>query len=172
MNLNTQKKIIHFLFTRIKHFHYDDYWRYRSIVTNKNNKTIRLIKLYYLYKIKRMDAFNNASTGTDLNGGAFFKSPPHLPHGLNGIIIGHDTVIGKNVTIYHQVTIMHDGVVIGDNVIIGAGAKILPGCVIGNNVKIGANCVVVENIPENSTVVLPKPRIILKNNCGNNETQS
>lgn len=33
---------------------------------------------------------------------------------------------------------------------------------IGNNVKIGANCVVVEDIPDNATVVLQKPRIILK----------
>lgn len=28
--------------------------------------------------------------------------------------------------------------------------------------KIGANCVVVEDIPDNATVVLPKPRIITK----------
>ena len=33
----------------------------------------------------------------------------------------------------------------------------------GNNVKIGANCVVVEDIPDNATVVLNKPRIILNN---------
>ncbi len=33
---------------------------------------------------------------------------------------------------------------------------------IGDNVRVGANCVVVENIPNNSTVVLPKPRIIVR----------
>ena len=54
------------------------------------------------------------------------------------------------------------GTVIGDNVMLGAGSKILPGVTIGNNVKVGANCVVVEDIPDNATVVLPKPRIILR----------
>ena len=33
---------------------------------------------------------------------------------------------------------------------------------VGNNVKIGANCVVVEDIPDNATVVLNKPRIIIR----------
>ncbi|MDA1472755.1 MULTISPECIES: hypothetical protein [Bacteroides] len=45
---------------------------------------------------------------------------------------------------------------------IGAGAKILPSVTIGNNVKVGANCVVVEDVPDNCTVVLPKPRVIGK----------
>ena len=95
-------------------------------------------------------------------GGAKFKSHPLLPHGLNGIIIGHDVVVGSNCKIYQQVTIANDGnVVIGDNVVIGSGAKILKGN-IGNNVKVGANCVVVEDIPDNATVVMQKPRIILK----------
>lgn len=49
---------------------------------------------------------------------------------------------------------------IGDNVLLGAGSKVLPAVNIGNNVKVGANCVVVEDIPDNATVVLPKPRII------------
>mgnify|MGYP002474981674 CR=1 FL=1 len=43
----------------------------------------------------------------------------------------------------------------------GAGAKVLPGISIGNNVKVGANCVVIEDIPDNATVVLPRPRIIV-----------
>ena len=31
---------------------------------------------------------------------------------------------------------------------------------VGNNVRIGANCVVATDIPDNSTVVMPLPRII------------
>ena len=88
--------------------------------------------------------------------------PPLLPHGPNGIIVGHDCVIGSNCRIFQQVTIAHGNVRIGNNVMIGAGAKILPNVNIGNNVKIGANCVVVEDIPDGATVVMPKPRIILK----------
>ena len=48
---------------------------------------------------------------------------------------------------------------------IGAGAKIIGPIRIGNNVKIGANCIVVQDIPDNATVVMQKPRIILKEDC-------
>ena len=85
-----------------------------------------------------------------------------MPHGPNGIIVGHDVRIGKNVTICQQVTIMHGGGQVGDNVLIGAGAKILPGVRIGDNAKIGANCVVVEDVPAGSTCVLQKPRILMR----------
>lgn len=51
---------------------------------------------------------------------------------------------------------------IGNNVFIGAGAKLIGKIKIGNNVKIGAGCVVVTDIPDNATVVMHKPRIIIK----------
>lgn len=79
--------------------------------------------------------------------------------------------IGKDVKIMQQVTIGSNNVtkgddggapIIGDNVFIGAGAKIIGNVKIGNNVKIGAGCVVVTDIPDNATVVLNKPRIILR----------
>ena len=102
--------------------------------------------------------------GTHRNFGAQFATPPNLPHGLNGIIISHNTVIGKNSTIFHQVTIgegKNGAPIIGDNVLIGAGAKIIGKIKIGDNVKIGAGCVVSCDIPDNCTVVLEKPRIII-----------
>lgn len=49
---------------------------------------------------------------------------------------------------------------IGDRVYIGAGAKIIGGITIGNDVRIGANCIVTDDIPANSTVVMEKPRVI------------
>ena len=146
----------------IQHYNGEKYWRRRAIVVDGSNNTCHLLKLYYLLWIKRVDAHHNASMGTSLNTGAQFITSPHLPHGLNGIIVGHDAIIGRECTIFQQVTIAHGGVRIGDNVLIGAGAKILPQVTIGNNVKIGANCVVVEDIPDNATVVLPKPIIIKK----------
>ena len=104
-----------------------------------------------------MDAFNNASMGTDLGFGAHFATPPHLQHGLNGIIVSHYASIGKNAWIAQQVTIgqaINKNVApqIGDNVIIGAGAKILGDIKIGSNVTIGANAVVVSDIPDNCIV--------------------
>ena len=50
---------------------------------------------------------------------------------------------------------------IGNNVIIGAGAKIVGGGVtVGNNVKIGANVVIFEDISDDYTVVVEKPRVL------------
>ena len=46
---------------------------------------------------------------------------------------------------------------------LGAGSKILNGVTIGDNAKVGANCVVVQDIPADATCVLPKSRIIIKN---------
>ena len=148
----------------VQHYNPDKYWKRRSIVINPNNKTIIIIKLYFLYYIKRCDSYACASMGTDLNKGAYFKTVPHLPHHLNGIIISPNAKIGSNCTIFQQVTIGQSSngkaPQIGDNVLIGAGAKIIGDIIIGNNVKIGANCIVVENIPNNTTVVLNKPRIL------------
>lgn len=45
--------------------------------------------------------------------------------------------------------------------LIGAGAKIIGPVKIGNHVKIGAGCVVVMDVPDDATVVMDKPRIIL-----------
>ena len=61
--------------------------------------------------------------------------------------MGYNAVIGRNVIICQRVTIEQ-------------GAPVY----IGDNVKIGANAVVVEDIPSNSTVVMPKPRVIIRSN--------
>lgn len=151
-----------FLLQFIQHYNHRKYWRRRAIVINPANRTPVLIKLYYLYYIKKTDAYHNCSFGTNLNSGTIFEEPPILPHGPNGIIIGHDLKIGRNVRIYQQVTMAHGGSVVGDNVIFGAGSKLLEGFNVGNNVKIGANAVVVENIRDNAVVVLQKPRVIYK----------
>lgn len=153
-------KLLGYVLGSMQGFHYDKYWKRREYVINpqKGNK---LLKLYYLYWVKKVDARNHCSFGTSYNVGALFKTPPILEHGPNGIIIGHDAKIGANCSIFQQVTIAWGGVSIGDNVLIGAGSKILPGVKIGNNVKIGANAVVVEDIPDGATCVMQKPRIIM-----------
>lgn len=121
--------------------------------------------MFLLYRIKRADAFNNASLGTHLGYGARFKDVPSFPHGLYGIIVSHNAIIGANCTIFHQVTIGEGkggAPTIGDNCMIGAGAKIIGGITIGNNVKIGAGCVVVDDVPDGATVVMQKAVIIEK----------
>lgn len=113
-----------------QHYNHNKYWKYRNIVIDKNNKTNKLLKIYYLYKIKKMDAFNNASFGTHLNYGAYFMEPPELPHGIRGIFVSHNVKVGKNCRIFQQVTIGQGNggaPVIGDNCLIGAGAKVIRG---------------------------------------------
>ena len=153
-----------FVLGLVQHYNDKSYWKMREEVVNPYSRKCTLVRLWYLYRIKRSDAFANASMGTNLSSGAQFASKPILPHHLNGIIISHYAKIGKNCTIYQQVTIAQDennmAATIGDNVIIGAGAKIIGNVKIGDNVKIGANAVVTKDIPSNSTAVGVPARII------------
>lgn len=146
----------------VKGYNHEKYWRRRSKVIDPKSKTPLVVKLYYLFYIKRKDAKLHCSFGTGLNYGAQFDTPPFLPHGPHGIIVGMDVKVGSGCIIYHQVTIASGNVVIGNRVELGAGAKVLPNVTIGNNCHVGANAVVVEDMPDYSTCVLQKPRIILK----------
>lgn len=157
------ERIVMTVRSAVQHFDPYKYFRLRSKVICSGGVTP--YRLFLLFRIKRMDAFNNASLGTHLGYGARFKGVPNFPHGLYGIIVSHNAVIGENVTIYHQVTIGEGAggaPIIGDNVLIGAGAKIIGGITIGNNVKIGAGCVVVDDVPDNATVVMQKARVIYR----------
>lgn len=84
-----------------------------------------------------------------------------IGHGL-GIVIHHNAEIGDGTVIYQNVTIGVKGPKIGKNCILGTGCVILGDIRIGDNVKIGANAVVLEDIPDNCTVVGVPGRIIKK----------
>jgi|TARA_B100000085_G_scaffold283611_1_gene314676 serine O-acetyltransferase len=112
-------------------------------------------------------------TGIEIHPGAKIKSGFFIDHGM-GVVIGETTEIGQNVTIYQGVTL--GGIssnkgkrhpTISDNVIIGAGSKILGPLNIGKNTKIGANSVVIDSIPENSTVVGIPGRVVNKDFTSN-----
>ncbi len=158
--LRSDSKFGQFLFSRAKRYNHSKYWARRAIVVNPVSTASVLLKLWYLYYIKKTDDFYGCSFGTSMNSGASFATPPVLPHGPSGIFVGHDVVVGKDVTIFQQVTLAHGGSVIGDEVEFGAGSKLLAGRNVGEGARVGANCVVVEDVPANATVVLPKPRII------------
>jgi len=153
-----------FFRSAVQRYNHVKYWRYRAIVVDPNRGS-RLGDLFRLYYIKRADAFNNASMGTHRNFGAKFTKPPRLPHGLNGIIVSHNAVIGENCTIFHQVTIGEGrggAPAIGNNVLIGAGAKVIGGIRIGDNVRIGAGCTVMQDVPDNTTVIPTAPQLIIR----------
>lgn len=163
MKINPKSKFVEWVMSIVTHYNHKKYWRRRNVVVDPDNKTNILIKLYYLFYIKRVDAKWHCTFGTSLNQGSIYDSPPHFWHGPNGIIIGYNAHIGKNCIICQHVTIAQGPpTIIGDNCMLGAGCFISAGVKIGNNVKVGANAVVIEDVPDNATVVLTKPRIIVK----------
>ena len=96
---------------------------------------------------------------------------PVFPHGLSGIFMSEGACLGTDCVIFHQVTIGSNTLpgsrgqgcpTIGNNVYIGCGAKIIGNVHIGDNVRIGANCVVTQDIPANATVVLERPRVLVR----------
>ena len=125
-----------------------------------------LIRFIYLHSYYRLCRFFSADIPLETKIGDGLV----LPHGANGIFISRGAKIGKNCVIFHQVTIGSNTIEgskhfgspqIGDNAYIGCGAKIIGNVIIGNNVRIGANAVVTESIPDNATVVMNHPRIII-----------
>ncbi len=77
-----------------------------------------------------------------------------------GVVIGETAEVGDDCYFYHQVTLgvartmggkRHPS--IGNNVIIGAGAKVLGPISVGDNARIGSNAVVVDSVPNDTTVV-------------------
>ena len=161
IKINSDNKLIQKFMSFINHYDHDKYWRRREVVVNPNIKASKLKRLYYLYYVKKVDSYWHCSFGTGYMTGSQFLAPPTLWHGPNGIIMGYNVTVGKNSIICQRVTMAQGAPTkIGDNVFIGTNAYIAAGITIGDNVKIGANCVVVEDIPANSTVVMQKPRII------------
>lgn len=76
---------------------------------------------------------------------------------FHGIVVHHKSSIGDGSVLYQNVCLGGRngkcGPIVGKNCVVGAGACILGEIVIGDNVNIGANAVVLEDVPENCTVV-------------------
>ena len=105
-------------------------------------------------------------TGIEIHPAAKIGRRFFIDHG-EGVVIGATTIIGDDVLIYQQVTLGGTGKeqgkrhpTLGNGVIVGAGAKVLGNINIGNNVRIGAGSVVMEDVPEYSTVVGVPGRIV------------
>ena len=98
-------------------------------------------------------------TGIEIHPGANIGRGLFIDHGT-GVVIGETVEIGNYCTMYHGVTLGGTGKdvgkrhpTIGSHVLISAGAKILGPLEIGNNSRVGANAVVLNDVPEHSTVV-------------------
>ena len=83
-----------------------------------------------------------------------------IAHGI-GIVLHQYSKIVEGTIIYQNVTLGNGmGPKVGKNCIIGTGACLLGNIKIGDNVKIGANSVVLNDVPDNCTVVGIPARII------------
>jgi len=118
-------------------------------------------------------------TGIEIHPGAKIGKNLFIDHGM-GVVIGETSEIGNNVTIYHAVTLggispsidserqRHEKrhPTIGDNVVIGSGAQIIGPVKVGNGSRIAANAVVVNDVPENATMVGVPAKAIKVGNKG------
>lgn len=105
-------------------------------------------------------------TGIEIHPAARIGRRFFIDHGM-GVVIGATTIIGDDVLLYQGVTLGGTGnehgkrhPTLGDNIVVGSGAKVLGNIEIGSNSRIGAGSVVVDSVPENSTVVGIPGRIV------------
>ena len=119
-------------------------------------------------------------TGIEIHPGAKIGKNLFIDHGM-GVVIGETSEIGNDVTIYHAVTLggispsidserqRHEKrhPTIGDDVVIGSGAQIIGPVKVGNGSRIAANAVVVNEVPEGSTMVGVPAKAVKSGNQGN-----
>jgi serine O-acetyltransferase len=102
---------------------------------------------------------SRAITGVEIHPAARIGSDFFIDHG-SGVVIGETAEIGDRVTLYQGVTLGGTGFARGkrhptleDDVTVGSGAKLLGPVTVGRNAKVGANTVVIEDVPDHTTVV-------------------
>lgn len=108
---------------------------------------------------RAISIFGRWLTGVEIHQGATIGQGFFIDHGM-GVVIGETTEIGDDVTIYQGVTLGGTGKekgkrhpTIEDGVVIAVGASVLGAITIGKNSKVGAGAVVIQDVPENCTVV-------------------
>jgi serine O-acetyltransferase len=108
---------------------------------------------------RALSQFARFLTGIEIHPGATIGSGMFIDHGM-GVVIGETSEVGNNVTLFQGVTLGGTGKqrgkrhpTLGSHVVVGAGAKVLGPITIGDYVKVGANAVVLQDVPDHSTVV-------------------
>lgn len=108
-------------------------------------------------------------TGIEIHPAAKIGRRLFIDHGT-GVVIGETAEVGDDVLIYQGVTLGGTGKdtgkrhpTIGNNVMISSGAKVLGPFKVGDNSRIAAGAVVLEEVPQNSTVVGVPARVVKQN---------
>ena len=108
---------------------------------------------------RAISIFSRWLTGVEIHQGATIGQGFFIDHGM-GVVIGETAEIGDDVTLYQGVTLGGTGKekgkrhpTIEDGVVIAVGASVLGAITVGKNSKVGAGAVVIQDVPENCTVV-------------------
>lgn len=142
---------------------YPSFW---AVGFHRVSHWLYLHKRFFLARV--LSQFSRALTGIEIHPGASIGKDLFIDHGM-GVVIGETCEIGDNVLIYQGVTLGGTGKgtggkrrhpSIGNNVMIGAGVKILGPFHVGDNARIGAGSVVLQEVPDNCTVVGVPGRIV------------
>jgi len=123
-----------------------------------------------LYLIARLiSQWARWMTGVEIHPGAQIGKKLFIDHGM-GVVIGETAIVGDDVTIYQGVTLGGTGKEKGkrhptimNRVVIGTGAQVLGNITVGDNSRVGAASVVIDDVPENSTIVGVPGHIIFRN---------
>lgn len=133
----------------------------------------RVAHMFYRKKFffiaRAISQFSRFLTGIEIHPGAQIGERFFIDHGM-GVVIGETCEIGNNVTIFQGVTLGGTGKekgkrhpTIKDNALIATGAKVLGSIIVGESSKIGAGSVVLEDVPDHSTVVGIPGRVVIQN---------
>ena len=111
------------------------------------------------FPARLLSHFSRFLTGIEIHPGATIGRRFFIDHG-GGVVIGETADIGDDVLLFQGCTLggtsnepVKRHPTIEDNVVIGAGAILLGPITIGAHSKIGAGSVVLDDYPENSTIV-------------------
>jgi serine O-acetyltransferase len=115
------------------------------------------LRLYLLARL--ISQWARWMSGVEIHPGAQIGKRLFIDHGM-GVVIGETAVVCDDVTIYQGVTLGGTGKEKGkrhptilNSVVIGAGAQVLGNITVGENSRVGAASVVIDDVPDNSTIV-------------------
>ena len=121
-----------------------------------------LWNMEFYFLARALSQFSRWITGIEIHPAAIIGNRFFIDHGM-GVVIGETSEVGDNVFIYHGVTL--GGLATKKakrhpTVVIGAGAQVLGPIHVGRNTKIGSGSVVLQDVPEYSTVIGVPGRVV------------
>jgi serine O-acetyltransferase len=138
-----------------------------AVWTYRFTHRLYTLRLYLLARL--VSQWARWITGVEIHPGAEIGQRLFIDHGM-GVVIGETAVVGDDVTIYQGVTLGGTGKDKGkrhptilSRVVIGAGAQVLGNITVGENSRVGAASVVIDDVPDNSTIVGVPGHIIFRN---------